>query len=110
MGEEAALLAVAFGHAVDPAAAELEDAGRAVDMLALGWREKSGIQLRRKSVAFDTDLRLDRKPHRAVRCRHQRGAVDDPAWPLELRFVRQLKRAFTALDLHYAEAPRPQEA
>src|ERR1043165_5915955 len=97
--EETTLLAVALGHAIDAALAELEDASGAVHVLALGRREERRIQLRGERVAFDADLRLDGEPHGAVGRSHERGAIDDAARPLELRLVRELQRAFAAFHL-----------
>src|SRR5688572_20488696 len=97
MAEEIALLAVALGHAVDAPPAHLQDAGGAVHVLALRRREKGGVQLGGERVALDTDARLDRQPHRAVGCGHQRRTVDDAAGSLERRLMRQLERAFVLI-------------
>src|SRR5919106_3085035 len=45
MAEEVALLAMAFGDAVDAPAAHLQDARGAIHVLALGWGEEGGIEL-----------------------------------------------------------------
>src|SRR5258706_4556030 len=110
MAEEVALLAVALGHAVDAPAAHLQDARRAIDMLAPGGSEERGVQLRGEGSALGADARLNREPHRAVSRRHQRRAIDDAARPLERRLVRQLQRALPLVGHHDAKSPGPQEA
>src|SRR5687768_17402356 len=110
MAEEVALLAMAFGHAVDAPAAHLQDAGGAVHVLALGRGEEGGIELRCKGVALDPDARLDGEPHRAVGRRHQRRAVDDPAGSFQGSFVGQLEGAARAVRSHDPKAVMAQEA
>src|SRR3954466_1695800 len=109
MREEAALLAVTLGDAIDTAFAELEDARRAVHVFALRRREECRVELRGERVAFAPKLRLDGEPHGAVRGGHQGRAVDDAAGPLELGLMRQLERALVVLHVHHPEAPRAQE-
>src|SRR5918999_4142094 len=59
MAEELALLAMAFGDAVDAPAAHLQDARGAVHVLALSGGEEGGIELGGEGVAVDADARLD---------------------------------------------------
>src|SRR6185436_20871364 len=58
VAEQVALLAVALGHAVDAALSHLQDAGGAVDMLALGRRKEGGVQLGSQGVVVHADARL----------------------------------------------------
>src|SRR6185503_6980069 len=109
VAEEVALLAVAFGHAVDAPATHLQDARRAVDMLAFGRGEECGVQLRGEGIAFDADARFDREPHRAVGRRHQRRAVDDSARTFETGFVGKFERASRIVCAHDPESVGPQE-
>src|SRR5688500_4253152 len=109
VAEEVAVLAVAFGHAVDAAPAHLQDARRAVHVLAFGRCQERGVQLRGQRIVIDADARLDRQPHRAIGRRHQRRPVDDAAGTLQIGAVRQLERALLLVRGHHAEAVGPQK-
>src|ERR1043165_452043 len=109
MAEEVALPAVTLGDAVDAPATHFQDARGAVDVLALGGREESGVELRGQRVVLHADARLDGEPHRAVGRRHQCRAVDDAPRPLEIGLVRQLERALLVVRGDDLEAPGPQE-
>src|SRR5262245_24386563 len=109
MAEEGAVLAVTLGHTVDPAPSHLQDARGAIDVLAFRRREERGVQLGGESVVLNPDARLDRQPHRAVRRRHQRGAVDDAARSLQIRPMRQPQLAKSFIDRNHLEAVGPQE-
>src|SRR5436190_7402827 len=109
VAEQVAALAVALGDAVDAPPAHLQDASRAIDMLALGRGEERGVQLRSEGIAIDADARLDGEPHRAVGRRHQRWPVDDAARPLERWFMRQLQGAFPLVRGNDTESVGPQK-
>src|ERR1041385_945488 len=102
MAEQVPLLSVALGNAVDAPPPHLEDARGAVDVLALGRGEESGVQLRGEGVALDPEPHLDGEPHRAVRRGHESRAVDDAAGPLE--------HALSAVGRNHAKAVRAQKA
>src|SRR6476660_4200930 len=110
VAEEVALLAVAFGDAVDAPPPHLEDPGGAVDMLALGGRQESGVQLRGERIALHAEAHLDGEPHRAVGRGHERRAVDDAAGTLERGLVRQFEHALSPVRRDHAKAVGAQKA
>src|SRR5919201_5705267 len=110
MAHELAALPSAFGDPVHAPPPELENRRRATHRLGARRRKKSRIHFRGERVLLDSELRLDRKPHRAISGGHQRRAVNDAAGALEHGAVRELDGAAAIFHCDDAESVGPQEA
>src|SRR5688572_3980169 len=110
MAVEVAASVVTLRKAVDPPPAHLQDARRAVHVLAFRRRQEGGVEIRSERVVLDADARLDRKPHRAVGGGDERRTVDDAAGALQIRTVRQLQSAQRFVHVDHLEAVRPEKA
>ncbi|MDA0225560.1 MAG: hypothetical protein O2975_05545 [Proteobacteria bacterium] len=97
MAEEDAGAAVTFGHAVDAALSQLENARGAAHGFGAGRREKRGVQFGGECISVEADVRLDREPHGNVGRCHQGGAVDHAPRAFEGFAERQFDGAFRAV-------------